>query len=62
MKNCLGGGARNIALALRAANPVVSVKKHFLRLVAAQVAQSALARFGGSVSDSIEVVPTPAQV
>jgi hypothetical protein len=27
MKNCLGGGARNIALALGAANPLVWLKK-----------------------------------
>jgi hypothetical protein len=30
MKNCLGGGAHNVALALRGANPVVSVKERFL--------------------------------
>ena len=55
MKNCLGGDACNGALALRAANPVVSVKKRFL-LIAAQAAQSPLVRFGGSAPNAVEML------
>jgi len=58
MKNCLGGGAHNVALVFRAANPVVSVKKQFL-VVVAQAAQLLVSRFltrAGGANCAVKVV------